>query len=160
MGISHISLATGPARFAAVRAFYLAALAPLGYTAYIDRPDDGVLGLRPRDGPPDFWLHAGNGEQPDAFTAAGGEGAFDVEKRPGRAHVAFGAENPEVVDRWFEGAVKAGGISNGAPGLRKYAATYYAAFVLDPLGNNIEVLYYSPETATTTTAEKTEWTMP
>lgn len=105
MGVSHISLATGPSRFAALRTFYLDTLAPLGYTAYVDRPGDGLLGLRPRDGPgpPDFWLHAGNGEQPDAFASGGGD--FDVAKRPGRAHVAFDAESTEVVDRWFEGAV-------------------------------------------------------
>lgn len=40
---------------------------------------------------------------------------------------------------------KAGGIPNGAPGLRKgYSPNYYAAFVLDPLGNNFEVLHYRP----------------
>lgn len=100
MGISHISLATGRSRFAAMRAFYLEALAPLGYVTCFDDEEYGMLGLKPRDGSPDFWLHVGNGEQPDLVLEGG-----DVEKRPGRAHVAFDAESPDLVDSWYQGAV-------------------------------------------------------
>ncbi|KAI5928522.1 Glyoxalase/Bleomycin resistance protein/Dihydroxybiphenyl dioxygenase [Camillea tinctor] len=139
MPISHISLATGPARFAAMRDFYLAALAPLGYITYYESAGS-MLGLRPAGGPPDFWLHAGNGEQPDFAIPEGGK----VDDRPGRAHVAFEVQEQGLVDRWHEAAVKAGGICNGKPGRRpQFSETYYAAFVLDPLGNNIEAYYYA-----------------
>lgn len=83
-----------------MRAFYLEALAPLGYVTYFDDEEYGMLGLKPRDGSPDFWLHVGNGEQPDLVLEGG-----DVEKRPGRAHVAFDAESPDLVDSWYQGAV-------------------------------------------------------
>ncbi|KAK5629755.1 hypothetical protein RRF57_005470 [Xylaria bambusicola] len=136
MPVSHISLATGAANFARMRAFYLEALAPLNYVTYYDRVDF-MLGLKPVGKFPDFWLHVGNGEQ--AAFAEGG----DVNGRPGRTHVAFDAESPEVVDKWYAAAIKAGGVCNGKPGLRaEFSDSYYAAFVLDPLGNNIEAVHY------------------
>ncbi|KAI1355704.1 Glyoxalase/Bleomycin resistance protein/Dihydroxybiphenyl dioxygenase [Xylaria sp. FL0043] len=140
MPISHISLATGAANFARMRAFYLAALAPLNYVTYFDQADF-MLGLKPVGKFPDFWIHVGNGEQ-EAFSPAD-DG--DVSKRPGRTHVAFDAESPEVVDKWYAAAIKAGGVCNGKPGLRtEFSESYYAAFVLDPLGNNIEAVHDQP----------------
>ncbi|KAH9900532.1 Glyoxalase/Bleomycin resistance protein/Dihydroxybiphenyl dioxygenase [Xylariomycetidae sp. FL2044] len=136
MPLSHISLATGAASWAAMRAFYLTSLAPLGYVIYYEKADS-MLGLKPKNGFPDFWLHAGNGEQEKL------DRNVDLGKRPGRAHVAFDADSPEVVDQWYAAAIKAGGLSNGGPGLRReYSEPYYAAFVLDPLGNNIEAVHY------------------
>jgi catechol 2,3-dioxygenase-like lactoylglutathione lyase family enzyme len=61
----------------------------------------------------------------------------------GGAHVAFDAEGKEAVDRFFETACALGGSDNGAPGLRRqYAPDYYAAYVLDPDGNNIEAVFH------------------
>jgi catechol 2,3-dioxygenase-like lactoylglutathione lyase family enzyme len=57
-------------------------------------------------------------------------------------HTAFAAKSRTEVDAFYAAALKACGIDNGGPGLRKqYAPGYYAAFVLDPDGNNIEAVY-------------------
>jgi catechol 2,3-dioxygenase-like lactoylglutathione lyase family enzyme len=64
----------------------------------------------------------------------------------GGAHVAFEAEDREAVDRFYETALAAGASDNGAPGVRaKYYAGYYAAYVLDPDGNNIEAVFHAPQ---------------
>jgi len=60
----------------------------------------------------------------------------------GRAHIALQADSRETVHRFYEAALAAGGKDNGAPGERSYRPGYYAAFVLDPDGNNIEAVYY------------------
>jgi len=60
----------------------------------------------------------------------------------GRVHLAFQAASPEAVKRFHAAAVAAGGRDNGAPGERPYHPGYYAAFVLDPDGNNIEAVYH------------------
>ncbi|KAK9421240.1 hypothetical protein SUNI508_06088 [Seiridium unicorne] len=120
-----------------MRSFYLAALAPLGYTIYFEK-ENYMLGLKTSNGIAGFWIHTGNGEQ----VAYDGR---DVEKRPGRALVAFNVESQEDVDKFYNAAINVGGVSNGAPGLRpQYASSYYAAFVLGPLGNNIEAIHYRP----------------
>jgi catechol 2,3-dioxygenase-like lactoylglutathione lyase family enzyme len=62
-------------------------------------------------------------------------------KLTGRQHIAFQAKNRETVDRFYEAGLKAGGLDNGAPGERSYHPGYYAAFLLDPDGNNIEAVY-------------------
>jgi lactoylglutathione lyase len=62
----------------------------------------------------------------------------------GRAHIAFQAPDRETVQRFYQAALAAGGTDNGGPGLRPYHADYYAAFVLDPDGNNIEAVYHGP----------------
>lgn len=59
-----------------------------------------------------------------------------------RLHVAFVAHSPEQVDEFFEVALRAGARSNGEPGLRNfYHPDYYAAFVLDPDGHNVEAVF-------------------
>jgi catechol 2,3-dioxygenase-like lactoylglutathione lyase family enzyme len=59
-----------------------------------------------------------------------------------KQHTAFTAKSRTEVDAFYAAALKAGGIDNGGPGLRKqYGPGYYAAFVLDPDGNNIEAVY-------------------
>lgn len=60
----------------------------------------------------------------------------------GRSHLAFQAKDRSVVERFHVAAVAAGGKDNGAPGQRAYHPGYYAAFVLDPDGNNIEVVHH------------------
>jgi len=64
----------------------------------------------------------------------------------GGAHVAFECDDRSAVDAFHAAALKAGGRDNGAPGLRlQYDANYYAAYVLDPDGNNIEaVCHHAP----------------
>jgi catechol 2,3-dioxygenase-like lactoylglutathione lyase family enzyme len=60
----------------------------------------------------------------------------------GRHHLAFQAESRSVVDAFYKAALANGGKDNGAPGERPYHPGYYAAFVLDPDGNNIEAVYH------------------
>ena len=62
----------------------------------------------------------------------------------GRHHLAFQAEDEAMVRRFHEVALAHGGRDNGAPGPRDYHPGYYAAFVLDPDGNNIEAVYHGP----------------
>ncbi len=61
-------------------------------------------------------------------------------------HLAFGAKDHATVDAFHAAALAAGGRDNGAPGERSYHPGYYAAFVLDPDGNNIEAVYHGPAT--------------
>lgn len=61
---------------------------------------------------------------------------------PTHVHLAFQAPDRETVERFHVAAIAAGGTDNGAPGLRPYHPDYYAAFVLDPDGNNVEAVYH------------------
>ncbi|PIR84130.1 glyoxalase [Candidatus Kaiserbacteria bacterium CG10_big_fil_rev_8_21_14_0_10_51_14] len=64
-------------------------------------------------------------------------------KRPSKSHVAFEAKNKKQVDAWYKAALKAGAKDNGGPGYRtEYWPGYYAAFVYDPDGHNIEVVWW------------------
>jgi catechol 2,3-dioxygenase-like lactoylglutathione lyase family enzyme len=100
---------------AAVR-FYREALQPLGYVL-----DGSGTGLGPK-GAPGLWLHAGG-------------------KANGGTHVAFRATDRKAVERFHAAGLKAGGRDNGKPGLRAdYSPTYYAAFLIDPDGNNVEAV--------------------
>ena len=60
----------------------------------------------------------------------------------GRGHYAFATRTKDAVDAFHKAAIAAGGRDNGAPGERPYHPGYYAAFVLDPDGNNIEVVFH------------------
>ena len=62
----------------------------------------------------------------------------------GRHHLAFQAQDEAMVKAFHAAALAHGGKDNGAPGPRKYHPGYYAAFVLDPDGNNIEAVYHGP----------------
>jgi len=73
-----------------------------------------------------------------------------TELRPGRApaqpHFAFQTKTRSAVRQFYEAALAAGGKDNGKPGVREnYAPTYYAAFVHDPDGNNIEAVCQAAE---------------
>ncbi|HYU14984.1 MAG TPA: VOC family protein [Candidatus Acidoferrum sp.] len=102
--------------------FYQAALAPLGHV--LCSRDDAGAGLGPK-GEPALWLYlAGKGA-----TGAG-------------AHVAFRARDRASVDAFHRAGLEAGGRDNGPPGLRTdYSPTYYAAFLIDPDGNNVEAVF-------------------
>lgn len=64
----------------------------------------------------------------------------------GRHHLAFQARDPAMVAAFHQAGLKAGGKDNGAPGERPYHPGYFAAFLLDPDGNNIEAVYHGPHT--------------
>jgi catechol 2,3-dioxygenase-like lactoylglutathione lyase family enzyme len=67
-----------------------------------------------------------------------------------RVHIAFQAADRSVVQAFHKAALAAGGRDNGAPGEREYHPGYYAAFVLDPDGNNVEAVYHGPSTRSAT----------
>ena len=86
----------------------------------------GVLVVRVGDD--FFWAD-------ELFVSAG-------EPKTGRVHLAFQAADRDMVHRAREAGLKAGGRDNGAPGERNYHPGYYAAFLLDPDGNNIEAVHH------------------
>lgn len=65
---------------------------------------------------------------------------------PTHIHFAFQARDREMVHRFYEAGLAAGGRDNGAPGERQYHPGYYAAFLLDPDGNNVEAVFHGPAT--------------
>jgi catechol 2,3-dioxygenase-like lactoylglutathione lyase family enzyme len=80
-----------------------------------------------------------------------GEGYFFADElfvTPGdnrsHVHLAFQADGEETVRRFHTAGLDAGGVDNGAPGERHYHPGYYAAFVLDPDGNNVEAVFHGP----------------
>ena len=105
---------------AAVR-FYTAALGPLGHV--VATKEDSYAGLGPK-GEPALWLYAAKD--------AKGSGM----------HIALRAKNQAAVDQFHKDGLKAGGRDNGNPGIRAdYSPNYYAAFLLDPDGNNVEAVF-------------------
>jgi catechol 2,3-dioxygenase-like lactoylglutathione lyase family enzyme len=63
-------------------------------------------------------------------------------KLTGRNHIAFQARDQAMVDAFYRAGLEHGGRDNGAPGMRAYHPGYYAAFLLDPDGNNIEAVHH------------------
>jgi lactoylglutathione lyase len=63
-------------------------------------------------------------------------------KLTGRVHLAFQAKDEEMVKAFYEAGLNNGGKDNGAPGFRQYHPGYFAAFLLDPDGNNIEAVFH------------------
>ena len=108
----------------ASRMFYEAALAPFGYRLVYD--GETSLGFGVGDG----------GDEDEPFAVERGE----AQGMP--SHIAFTAASIEQVDAFHTAALSAGGEENGAPGERPYGDYYYAAFVLDPDGHNIEAVYH------------------
>ena len=107
----------------ASRRFYGAVFHVLGVPMESNNPDS------------DFWGDELFVSKPDGPEAAG--------KLTGRHHIAFQAKDRAMVDRFYSEGLKAGGKDNGAPGERtKYHPGYYAAFLLDPDGNNIEAVHH------------------
>lgn len=110
--------------FAQAKSFYEKALAPLGYTVQAEF-EGMAVGFGTGEGIPDFWI-----------------GSSDER---GATHVAFSASDRGAVDAFYEAAVAAGGTDNGAPGVREhYHENYYAAFVHDADGNNVEAVCHLP----------------
>ncbi len=72
-------------------------------------------------------------------------GSARIEAKPIGIHIALAAADPAAVDRFHAAAIAAGGKDNGAPGPRPdYAPGYYAAFIIDPDGNNLEAVHRQP----------------
>lgn len=69
---------------------------------------------------------------------------IDAGKNATRVHFAFQAKDRETVQRFYAAGLEAGGRDNGAPGERSYHPGYYAAYLLDPDGNNVEAVYHGP----------------
>lgn len=122
--LDHIEFAVSDS--SAALEFYKEALKPLGVAVVVSLKSQGPnSGSRFRlgaDGYPRLWIH-------------------DGEKCASGMHIAFSASKRSQVDAFWSAAVSAGGVDNGPPGVRKrYHGHYYAAYVLDPDGNNIEVV--------------------
>lgn len=81
-----------------------------------------------------FWADELSVSTPDSEAAQG--------TLTGRNHLAFQAQSRAMVDAFYKAALAKGGTDNGVPGERAYHPGYYAAFVLDPDGNNIEAVYH------------------
>ncbi|KAN0087061.1 Glyoxalase/Bleomycin resistance protein/Dihydroxybiphenyl dioxygenase [Elaphomyces granulatus] len=120
--IDHIGLVAPRDKFDEVVAWYKKVLAPLKYDELRRYP--GVVGLG-ADGIPDFWITARDGPLQSGI------------------HLAFQAPDHATVDAFYNAAIEAGSTDNGKPGLRpQYHPNYYAAFVVDPLGNNFELVHH------------------
>ncbi|WP_295521376.1 VOC family protein [uncultured Stenotrophomonas sp.] len=120
--LDHIEFAVRDA--AVSRAFYACALAPLGivHVLQVRTATGGARHGFGAEGYPCLWFH--DKDVP-------GEGT----------HIAFAAATRAQVDAFHQAALAAGGVDNGAPGIReRYHPGYYAAYVLDPDGVNVEVV--------------------
>ena len=129
--IDHIGMSVSD--IARATEFYRKALAPLGISVVMevsaeDTGGGAAVGFG-ADWKPFFWIGEG-------FHPAGDQ----------HIHVAFAASSREAVDAFYAAALASGGKDNGPPGLRPhYHADYYAAFVLDADGNNIEAVCHAPQ---------------
>ena len=129
MPIDHVGYAVSD--YERAKAAYAKALAPLGYTLIMEVPAEGNPSGAPAagfgiNGKPDFWI--------------GGEGKLE---KP--LHVAILAKDRPSVDAFYRAALAAGFKDNGPPGLRpQYHHNYYAAFVLDFDGHNVEAVCHAP----------------
>lgn len=119
--IDHLQLVV--ADLAAAKRFYQTALAALGISMGGEGPDF-------------FWAD-------ELFVSTKGSKAAQGHLT-GRAHFAFQAGSRAQVEAFHRAAIAAGGRDNGAPGERPYHPGYYAAFVLDPDGNNVEAVFHGP----------------
>ena len=119
--IDHVQLVVRD--FAASRDFYTAVLDVLDIPI-VDMADDAFFADE---------LVVSSAESPAALGAL-----------TGRHHLAFQAKDRATVDAFYGAALAHGGRDNGAPGERAYHPGYYAAFVLDPDGNNMEAIYHGP----------------
>lgn len=118
--IEHVSLRCSDSK--ASRRFYERALKPLGYVCDLSYGDS--FGFKDEEGRHDFWVTTGEVGTP--------------------THLAFHAGSRAAIDGFHAAGLKAGGQDNGEPGPREgYAA--YAAFVIDPDGNNVEAVVWEGE---------------
>jgi len=125
--IDHISVAVRDRDLSG--RFYATLLAPLGLTKLREWPH-AAIGFGKKY--PEFWINRRD--------------AMDRVADDSGVHICLRARDTAAVDAFHAAALKAGGASDGAPGLRpEYHAMYYAAFVRDPDGNRIEAVTFLPE---------------
>jgi catechol 2,3-dioxygenase-like lactoylglutathione lyase family enzyme len=124
--IDHVSI--GVRDLAASTRFYDAALTPLGYVKLHER-EKTVGWARSGKTHAEFWINA----RPEMKPAAADSGI----------HICLRTLGTDAVDAFHAAALKAGGTSDGAPGVRReYSEKYYAAFIRDPDGNKIEAVTF------------------
>lgn len=133
--IDHLGITV--ADYAAARAFYDASLKPLGIAV--------VMEVGPEEtGGPRF---CGYGNASDRRDIQAGKPSFwigDAGPTTGPAHICFLAQDRAAVEAFHAAALAAGGTDNGPPGLRPhYHPGYYAAFVLDAEGRNLEAVHHT-----------------
>ncbi len=137
--IDHVEIRVSD--LAASRRMYEPALAELGFAVLGEGEFEGdAYVMFGRDTSDDFALHAvGTAPGRDRVTTG--------------AHIAFRAPDTVSVERWHAAAIANGGTDNGAPGVRPdYSDRYFAAFALDPDGNNVEAVFHAPVPAVETPA--------
>ena len=129
--IDHVGIRVS--ELATSRGMYEAALTELGFE---------VLGEGEFEG--DAYVLFGRGTSDDfALHSIGTERGRD--RVTTGAHIAFQAPDNASVERWYAAAIENGGTDNGAPGVRpEYSGRYFAAFALDPDGNNVEAVFHAP----------------
>jgi catechol 2,3-dioxygenase-like lactoylglutathione lyase family enzyme len=120
--IAHTTLAVSD--YPASKSFYSSVLTPLGYQNNMEFGQSAGF----NDGKnTDFWITKENSVVP--------------------THVAFKAKGRRQVEAFYKAALAAGAKDNGGPGYRDYSPGYYAAFALDPDGNNIEAVWFDSSKA-------------
>jgi len=120
--IAHTTLSVSD--YGESKAFYTKVLSTLGYRQNMEYGESAGF----NDGKnTDFWI--------------------TVEKSVVPTHLAFQADNRKQVEAFHQAAITAGGKDNGGPGYRDYSPGYFAAFVIDPNGHNIEAVWYDPAKA-------------
>lgn len=123
--IDHVSV--GVRDLKASAAFYDAVLSVIGYKKLDDR--EKTMGWGKPGKHSEFWINA----RPAMAKISADSGT----------HICLRAKNPQLVDKFFEAAMKAGGVSDGDPGPRPHFGDgYYAAFIRDLDGNRIEVVTF------------------
>lgn len=121
-GFDHMSYSVGD--LAKSSAFYDAALGAVGLSriSEFEYPGGKAIGYGAANERPILWISSGNPLRD-------------------HVHVAFVADSTDQVDAFYKAAMASGGRDNGGPGMR---TNYYAAFVFDPDGHNIEAVYHGP----------------
>ena len=125
--IDHVSIAVRDIH--AAEKFYAALLAPLGFQKMREWPE-AAIGFGKKH--PEFWINRRDGMARVAEDSG--------------VHICLRAPDTAAVDAFHAAGLKAGGASDGEPGLRKhYSPGYYAAFIRDPDGNRIEAVTFLQE---------------
>ncbi|MCJ1401492.1 hypothetical protein MMC11_004706 [Xylographa trunciseda] len=139
--LDHFSIYTSAALHEATVAFYLAALAPLGYQKIVDILDGQVVGLGVTS--PDFWISSDNNVVTNAhFAFRADELEASLPVADARLTSVSGLKDQSTVDKCYAKGLETGGRDNGKPGLRpQYGPGYYGGYLYDPIGNGMEIVH-------------------
>ncbi len=153
MTIAHTGISVPQDKYAATVKFYETALGPLGYKKLMSFLDGNVLGFGDKEHSCDWWLTSVStptSTSHHAFEAKGSLLFRRSNEKLWKKIFSPGLELTQLIDRatvdaFHAAGIASGGKDNGAPGLRAhYHPNYYAAYVHDPAGNNIEVVVHTP----------------